>query len=82
MKNITTAIHLCGSQLALAKACGVSQPAVAQWAKGGKISGEHVLAISRATRGAVTPHDLRPDLYEAAWIPSCVTVEHRKEPAA
>lgn len=52
------------TQSELAKQVGVTQGMVHQWLSGRrKISASRVLDISRATRGKVTPHELRPDIY-------------------
>jgi DNA-binding transcriptional regulator YdaS (Cro superfamily) len=51
-----------GTQSALAKRLGVSAYAVTKWKKN-QIPAERVLDIERACNGAVTRHDLRPDLY-------------------
>lgn len=59
---LRAAVELLGSQAAMARLCGVSQPAVFLWLK--KPSGppaEHVLKIEFAT--GVSRHDLRPDIY-------------------
>lgn len=51
-----------GSQGALARICGVSQPSVWEWLNKGKaLPAEHVLKVEAAT--GVSRHDLRPDLY-------------------
>ena len=44
--------------------------AIRKWEKGGKPPCERVLQIYHVTRGAVTPHELRPDLYpDPDWLP-------------
>lgn len=64
-------IEAVGGQAALARMAGVTQPAVHKWVAGKSQPGAcHVIAISRATAGAVTPHQLRPDLYpDPDWLP-------------
>ncbi|EMA4781333.1 helix-turn-helix domain-containing protein [Providencia rettgeri] len=59
---IQKAIDLLGSQAALARACGVSQPAVFRWLNGRRVKADHVMAIVNATNGHVKPHEIRPDL--------------------
>lgn len=59
---ISRAISIAGSQLALARACGVTQAAVSKWLSGKGISIENAIAVERATNGSVTVRDLRPDL--------------------
>jgi DNA-binding transcriptional regulator YdaS (Cro superfamily) len=52
------------SQAQFARKVGVTPGAVWQWLNDeARISAEKVLPIERATDGAVTRHDLRPDLY-------------------
>ena len=55
----------------LAAAVGVTEPAVRHWANGNRgIPATQVLPIYHATHGAVTPHELRPDLYpDPTWLP-------------
>ncbi|HGJ5880229.1 MULTISPECIES: transcriptional regulator [Arsenophonus] len=59
---IKKAISIVGGQKKLAKICGVSQPAVHKWLKGGKISPERVMTIVNATDGLIKAYELRPDL--------------------
>jgi DNA-binding transcriptional regulator YdaS (Cro superfamily) len=52
------------SQVATARAVGVSPQAVSEILRRGKrVPAEWCLALEQATQGAVTRHDLRPDLY-------------------
>lgn len=60
--SLEKAIAVVGSQSALARALVVSPQAVNQWLKS-KVPAERVLEIEGATKGQVTRHDLRPDLY-------------------
>jgi DNA-binding transcriptional regulator YdaS (Cro superfamily) len=56
------AVTRSGSQSAMAKICGVSQPAVWKWLSEGKqLPAKHVLDVEAAT--GVSRHDLRPDIY-------------------
>ncbi len=59
---IKKALSIVGSQRKLADECGVSQPAVHKWLKGGMVSPEKVTAIVNATGGRVQAHEIRPDL--------------------
>lgn len=59
---IQKALSIVGSQKRLADECGVSQPAVHKWLKGGLVSPEKVSAIVNATGGQVQAHEIRPDL--------------------
>ena len=60
MKNetIKLAIQECGSQKALANACGVTQGAVALWLKGGGITGKYIPLIAKASNGKITEADI------------------------
>lgn len=56
------AVSRVGSQGALARICGVSQPSVFRWINSEQgLPAEHVLKVEAAT--GVSRHDLRPDLY-------------------
>lgn len=60
------AITKIGGQSALARACGVKQGHVWHWLnKSLRVPAEYAFAIEAATEGAVTRHELRPDLFEA-----------------
>ena len=49
---------------AIASACGVSEVAVRHWANGTrKPPAERWAGIQSATKGAVTPRDLRPEAF-------------------
>jgi DNA-binding transcriptional regulator YdaS (Cro superfamily) len=53
-----------GSMYKMAKALGVTQPAVTYWVKNNKLPAERVLEVEAAT--GVSRHDLRPDIYPKA----------------
>jgi DNA-binding transcriptional regulator YdaS (Cro superfamily) len=58
--------HHLKSQVAVARAVGVSPQAVSEiLRRGRRVPAEWCLPIETATAGAVTRHDLRPDLYPA-----------------
>jgi DNA-binding transcriptional regulator YdaS (Cro superfamily) len=59
---IEKAISALGSQQKLAEACGVKQPSIWQAKETGRCSAELAMAIERATDGAVTAIQIRPDL--------------------
>jgi DNA-binding transcriptional regulator YdaS (Cro superfamily) len=63
---IVRACKVLGGQKALADALQVTSQAVHLWVKKDKVPSDRVLAIEAATRGAVTRHELRPDLYPVA----------------
>lgn len=62
------AIASVGSQAAMGRLCGVSQPAVSLWVRRQKaLPAEHVLKVEAAT--GISRHDLRPDLYPRDTTP-------------
>jgi DNA-binding transcriptional regulator YdaS (Cro superfamily) len=64
LSSLDRAISICGSQASLAASCDLSQASISNMRRGlQKVSAECAIAIERATRGQVTRHDLRPDLY-------------------
>lgn len=81
---LTAVTHLKG-QAALAGAIGVKQQHVWNWLnRPGFVPPEHCAAIERATSGAVTRRDLRPEDWHRIW-PELVTPDHpapTPEPAA
>jgi len=60
--SIQKAVDACGSQRQLARRVGVTQQAINKWAKG-RTPAERCHAVAAATEGAVTVHELRPDLF-------------------
>ncbi|EKD96592.1 MAG: hypothetical protein ACD_23C01388G0002 [uncultured bacterium] len=70
--NYQQAIHLAcdllGSQADLARAIDVAPAIVHQWRSGSRpVPVQHCNAIERATSGAVTRRDLRPDDWHLIW---------------
>ena len=59
-KALLRAIEAAGGAGALARALGISQPAVSQM---NRCPAERTLAVEAACGGRVTRHELRPDLY-------------------
>lgn len=56
------AVAKAGSQVAIARICGVGQPAISKLlSRRRPLPAEHVLTVEAAT--GVSRHDLRPDLY-------------------
>lgn len=50
---------------------GVQQPAVFKWLRSKSIPAHRVLPIYKAMRGAMTPHEMRPDIYpDADYLPA------------
>lgn len=59
---LQTALRVAGSQVQLARVCGVKQPSVSLWIKHSKpLPAECVLKVEAAT--GVSRHLLRPDIY-------------------
>lgn len=52
-----------GGQSALARLLGCSPQAVSKMCATGRVPAERVISIETATSGAITRHELRPDLY-------------------
>lgn len=68
MNALETAIESAGGVGKLAAAIGVGQPVVSNWrARGTTPDAAQCVAIERATKGAVTRRDLRPDDWQAIW---------------
>ncbi|HHF3606715.1 helix-turn-helix domain-containing protein [Haemophilus influenzae] len=59
---VNKAIEIRGSQSALARACGVSQPTVNLWLNGSKMDVKYIPSIIHATNFEVNPTELRPDV--------------------
>jgi len=54
------AVDIIGNRAILARHLGLTRQAVHQW---GKIPPRYVIPIERLAGGAVTRHELRPDIY-------------------
>ena len=81
MSAITKAIQTVGLTR-LAARIGCSYQAIRKWEKRGNVPAARVLPIYHATRGAVTPHDLRPDLYKPDRLPPLEPMEAPVLPGA
>ncbi|WP_082366665.1 transcriptional regulator [Paenacidovorax caeni] len=67
-KRLDAAIENLGGVGKLAAALGVSPSVISNWrARGTTPEAIHCVAIERATAGAVTRCDLRPDDWEKIW---------------
>ncbi|MHB1750708.1 MAG: helix-turn-helix domain-containing protein [Acidithiobacillus sp.] len=63
---VERAVFICGSQAALARACGVTQAHVWNWLHRDKVlPGERAIQIEKATLGQVRREEIRPDLWSA-----------------
>ena len=68
MNALTRAIESSGGVGLLAQSIGVTQTVISNWrARGGSVPAIHCAAIERATNGAVTRKDLRPDDWGRIW---------------
>lgn len=63
MQSLERAIGIAGGQSALAEKIGKKQAHVAMWLKRQKVPAEVCADIETATDGAVTCHELRPDVF-------------------
>lgn len=67
MSEIDRAIFEAGGVGKLASAIGVVQSAVSNWRVRGSIPPEHCAAVEKATSGAVTRQNLRPNDWQKIW---------------
>lgn len=68
MNKVQAACTVAGGQAGLSRSLGVTAAAVNQWIKGLRpVPPKHCVAIERATNGAVTRRDLRPDDWHLIW---------------
>lgn len=68
MNPLEAAIGKVGGVGKLAAAIGIGQSAISNWrARGTTPDAAHCVAIERATSGAVTRRDLRPDDWQDIW---------------
>lgn len=63
MDALDHAIAIAGTQGALAKSLGIRSPSISEWRARGRIPIERCRDIVRATHGAVSLSDLRPDIW-------------------
>lgn len=61
--HIEDAIKARGSQTKLAEAMGCSQQQISYLLKAKTVTAEMAIKIDKATGGAVSRHDLRPDVF-------------------
>lgn len=63
MNALEQAIDAAGGVGKLAEKLGIWQTTVSNWKARGQVPVERCAAIEAATNGAVTRHDLRPDIF-------------------
>lgn len=63
MTPLQKAIDRAGSQAKLAALIGKRQSHVSMWVKRGRVPADMCAPIEQAVDGAVTRHDLRPDIF-------------------
>ena len=63
MNGLDRAIETLGGVGKLADAIGLRQNVVSNWRQRARVPANQCLAIETATGGAVTRHDLRPDVF-------------------
>ena len=61
-KELIAVIKYAGSQVKLARACGVSRQVVNEWVKVGRISEFGATTIDRVTSGYFRREEMRPDV--------------------
>ena len=66
MDALNKAISTAGGVGKLAGSIGLKQNVVGNWKLRGKVPAQHCIQIEFATNGAVTRHDLRPDIFGPA----------------
>ncbi|MFD2298382.1 helix-turn-helix domain-containing protein [Paracidovorax citrulli] len=76
MNPLETAISTVGGVGKLAEAIGIGQSAVSNWrARGTTPDAAYCVAIERATSGAVSRRDLRPDDWHLIWPELAASVQ-------
>ena len=70
------------SHAAFGKTIGVSQPIMSGWVNGGSVPEKRAVQIERATEGAVTRIDLRPDDWHEIWPELAISEEKQPLPSA
>ena len=63
--NVKEAIRGLGGGAAIARKLGVTQQRIHNWGVRGRVPAEFVIELERLSDGAVTRHDLRPDIFGA-----------------
>jgi len=63
MDALDKVIEVAGSQQKLALLIGGVQTRVSEWRRRGQVPADAVLPVCEAVNFAVTPHELRPDIY-------------------
>ena len=83
MVEIKRACDLVGGISKMAALLGISGPTVSQWCTGVRpVPIERCVAIERATEGAVTRRDLRPDDWHEIWPELVILERNAANPSA
>ncbi len=78
MNAIKKVIRILGSAAKLARAIGVSHTAIQFWRDGQQVPPARVIDIVRLSQGAVSPYDIRPDIYpDPDWMPPGIETNQR-----
>lgn len=59
------AIALIGGTMATARAFDLKPPSISRWLSNGRAPADRCLKLQELTKGAVTVHELRPDVFGA-----------------
>ena len=65
---VVKAVLIAGGPAKLSRELGVTSQAISQWMANGRVPAARCIAIERATKGAVSRQELRPDLYPAEFV--------------
>jgi DNA-binding transcriptional regulator YdaS (Cro superfamily) len=57
------AIALIGGTMATSRAFGIKPPSVSRWLSKGRAPSDRCLKLQELTKGEVTVHELRPDVF-------------------
>ena len=81
MQALDRAIQIIGSQSALADALNIKSPSISEWRARQRVPVERCVQIERATNGAVSRHDLRPDIFGPPPAATSKVATKRREAA-
>lgn len=75
MDALEKAILIFGTQAALAESIGIRSPSISEWKARGIVPVARCADIERATNGAVSRYDLRPDIFGAPIAKECARTD-------